>query len=511
MGTLHGRKKRQLRAVLVAAAVLLAAVAAIFFFLRPFEGAPSPSAPNASLTPTQSAAVDTSPYSSPQSGENSPVASQEPQNTQAPLETGLSLYEASLTVDAEQNLLFGKLRLTYVNPYPDSLFEVVLNLFPNAVSPKCLMLETVTVAGLDADYTLDENGTHLTLPLTHELKTGESTEIYISYAVQVPKTSDRFGTGKNRLMFGNAIPVAAVYENGAWRMDEYISTGDSFYSEAANYRVVIAAPQNYTVSCTGSVEEQRTQSGVTTMLASAYEVRDFAFSLHKNAYVSTQNANGIEVVGVALTQKAADFAAKSGSDALLYFSDKICDYPYNRLCVVDFDGSGGMEYPGLIMINTSLLSGSTEEYAAMVVAHEVAHQWFYGIVGSDQLNEPWVDESLVEFLGFAFSRAYFGDTVYNELWQSSFDSFAAYERTLRLDAPLKSFEGNDYFFVVYAYGAHVMRDLFNELGEDMFFTALQNYVGEHRYKNAEGTDLIAAFSEVAGNDMGPWFEAKFAP
>lgn len=511
MGTLHGRKKRQLRALLIAAAVLLAAVAAIFFFLRPFEGTPSPSAPSASLTPTQSAAVDTSPYSSPQSGENSPAASQEPQNTQAPLETGLSLYEASLTVDAEQSLLLGKLRLTYVNPYPDSLFEVVLNLFPNAVSPKCLTLETVTVAGLDADYTLDENGTHLTLPLTRELKTGESTEIYISYAVQVPKTNDRFGTGKSRLMFGNAIPIAAVYENGAWRIDEYINEGDSFYSEAADYRVLIAAPQNYTISCTGSVEEQRTQSGVTTVLAAAHEVRDFAFSLHKNAYVSTQNANGVEVVGIALTKKAADLAAKSGADALVYFSDKVCDYPYKRLCVVDFDGSGGMEYPGLIMINASLLSGSTEEYATMVVAHEVAHQWFYGIVGSDQLNEPWVDESLVEFLGFAFSRANLGDAVYDELWRISFESFSAYQRSLRLDAPLKSLQGNDYFYVIYAYGAHVMRDLFNELGEDTFYAALQNYVGERRYKNAKGADLIAAFSEAAGKDMSAWFEAKFTP
>ena len=510
MATLHGRKKRQIRTVLITSAVLLAAVAAVFFFLRPFEDAPSPVTPSASFTPTQSAAASASPASLPQSGEGNPAASQEPQATQPPFETNLSLYEASLTVDTEQNLLFGKLRLTYVNPYPDSLFTVVLNLFPNAVSPKCLTLETVTVSGLDSDYALDENGTHLTLPLTRELKTGESTEIYISYAVRVPKTNDRFGTGKNRLMFGNAIPVAAVYENGSWRMDEYISTGDSFYSEAANYRVLIAAPQNYTVSSTGSVEEQRTQNGVTTILAAAYEVRDFAFSLHKNAFLSTQYANVVEVVGVALTQKAADFASKSGSDALLYFSDKICDYPYNRLCVVDFDGSGGMEYPGLIMINTSLLSGSAQEYATMVVAHEVAHQWFYGIVGSDQINEPWVDESLVEFMGFAFSRAYFGDDIYNELWQSSFDSFAVYERTLRLDAPLKSFEGNDYFYVVYAYGAHVMRDLFNELGEDTFYAALQNYVGEHRYKNAKGTDLIASFSEAAGKDMSAWFEAKFA-
>jgi aminopeptidase N len=152
-----------------------------------------------------------------------------------------------------------------------------------------------------------------------------------------------------------------------------------------------------------------------------------------------------------------------------------------------------------------------EKYAAMTVAHEVAHQWFYGIVGSDPLKEPWVDESLVDFLGFEFIRETTQET-YTPLWDYVFQGLAGYKRTLRLDAPLSSFPDStsDYFFVIYAYGSHVMRELYETIGEDAFYDALQIYIGEHGYKNAKGSDLIAAFSDAAGKDLSGWFEKRIA-
>ncbi|MCE5236248.1 MAG: M1 family metallopeptidase [Eubacteriales bacterium] len=499
MGTLHGRKKRRFLPFLLVLAALLLAAAAVFLLWRPLKGAP----PAAEESATPGLTAEATP------AENA-VSAPAPEAAQ-PLQAGLSRYEAVLKVDADQMILYGNLRLTYVNRYAQSLFTVMLNLFPNAVSKDCLTLQTVTVEGLDAEYTLDESKTHLTLPLPRELRPGESAKIYLSYLIRIPKTNERFGAGENRIMFGNCIPIAAEFENGAWREDAYSDAGDSFYSSVADYRVSIAAPKDYTLSCTGAVEEQRTEKGVTTVLAAAREVRDFAFCLHKNAYTALRTVNGVEVAGVARTQKAAELAAQSGADALAFFSEKICEYPYPRFCVVDFDGSGGMEYPGLVMVDATQFNARQENYAAMIVAHEAAHQWFYGIVGSDQLNEPWVDESLAQFLGFDFIRSTMGDEAFEALWSYAFQKLPEYERTLRLDAPLTSFQGSDYFYVVYAYGAQMMRELYDALGAEAFYAALQNYVGEHRYQNAKGSDLIAAFSEAAGKDMAAWFEAKMEP
>jgi hypothetical protein len=512
MSTLREKKKRQQRVLIVVAALLVMAVAALLIW-QPFE---KPAPPD--MEPTASPAIlETSvPAVSPDILETPvPAVSPAIQSTSAlsPEQTGFSLYEAVIAVDTKEELLFGKLRLTYVNRYADSLFTVMMNLFPNAVSENCLTLTLVTVNGFDADYTLSADNTHLTIPLMRELKTGESTPIYIEYIIKIPKTNNRFGAGDDRFMFGNSIPIAAVYENGAWRTDAYYVKGDSFYSEVADYSVSISTTESYTIACTGSVEEERTEAGITTVLAKAHGVRDFAFSLQKNAYVTTREVNGIEVVGISDSQRGATFAAGNGADALMFFSEKLCDYPYDRLCVVGFDTGGGMEYPGLVMIDAEILNGSAniQPYAAMTVAHEVAHQWFYGIVGSDPLKEPWVDESLVDFLGFEFIRETTQNT-YTPLWDYVFQGLAGYKRTLRLDAPLSSFPDStsDYFFVIYAYGSHVMRELYETIGEDAFYDALQIYIGEHGYKNAKGSDLIAAFSDAAGKDLSGWFEKRIA-
>ncbi len=508
MSTLREKKKRRLRIFIVIAALLAAALAVLLIW-RPFDKA---APPDAETTASPAGLESPSSVSESPASSVSPAASETPAHS--PEQAALSLYEAVITVDAKEELLLGKLRLTYVNRYADSLFTVVMNLFPNAVSEDCLALETVTVDGLDADYTLSADGAHLTIPLAHELKTGENAPIYIEYIIRIPKTDNRFGAGDGRFMFGNSIPIAAVYESGAWRADAYYLKGDSFYSEVADYRVSISVPEAYALACTGSVEEEKTENGITTVLAAARGVRDFAFSLQKNAYVAMREVNGVEVVGISDTQKGATFAAGSGADALRFFSEKLCAYPYGRLCVVGFDTGGGMEYPGLVMIDASLLSGSVkiQQYTAMTVAHEVAHQWFYGIVGSDQLKEPWVDESLVDFLGFEFIRETTQDEIYTSLWNQTFQGFESYQRTFRLDAPLSSFPDgtSDYFYVIYAYGAHMMRELYESVGEDVFYDALQNYIGEHSYQNAKGSDLIAAFSEAAGKDMAPWFEERIA-
>ena len=94
--------------------------------------------------------------------------------------------------------------------------------------------------------------------------------------------------------------------------------------------------------------------------------------------------------------------------AIDFFSENIGEYPYSDIYVVPFDLNGGMEYPGLIMINKAYFKSSKSTEGALVMGHETAHQWFYGVVGNDQVYSPWLDESLVEYLGFDFLRQYAG-------------------------------------------------------------------------------------------------------
>lgn len=123
-------------------------------------------------------------------------------------------------------------------------------------------------------------------------------------------------------------------------------------------------------------------------------------------------------------------------------------------------------------------------------------------MGSDQVNAPWLDEALVEYLAFDFLRSYMGDDAANKIDDERYGQFrTTYERKLRLDSALSEFAGADYFYVVYAYGYEFYYQLVKEIGSGAFYEALKTYY----YANYMGVGtkerLIAAFSKAAGSTL----------
>ncbi len=435
-----------------------------------------------------------------------PAASAQPPRTE-------SLYEAALSIVPYNATVSGRLRLTYVNTTPDVLYALKLHLHANDVSPGCLSLSTVSVNGERAYYALSgENGSILTVPLPLEIAPGESAELYLGFTIAVPNTGSRFGVNDAGLMLGNFLPVMAVYENGAWRTDPYTDQGDAFYSETADYRVAVTFPKTHVLAHTGSTLEQTENYYEYTYYIAAPRVRDFAFALipdGKTAAVQS-TAGRTAVHGVAGTQGAAQFSAEAAAYALDFYSRKIGLYPYAELFVVPFDQAGGMEYPGLVMISSRYLRSNHRDMGELVIAHEVAHQWFYAVVGSDQINAPWLDESLVEFLAFRCYAERNGEEAAAALWAERFAEYGAAERAARLDASLYDFEGGEYFTTVYAHGAALYRALWQELGDEAFFGALRIYFDANSFRNATFADLLAAFEEATGRDLSAWFEERMA-
>ena len=146
------------------------------------------------------------------------------------------------------------------------------------------------------------------------------------------------------------------------------------------------------------------------------------------------------------------------------------------------------------------------------MGHETAHQWFYGVVGSDQVHSPWLDESLVEYLGFDFLRQYAGSDAADALERERYYAMRnEYLRTKRLDGSLEELAGADYFFMVYAYGHDFYAKLVNEIGSGAFYEGLKTYYNANYMGIGTKEKLIVAFSEAAGRDLTGWFEANIAP
>ncbi len=422
-----------------------------------------------------------------------------------------SLYEAALSIDEDEGAweVEGRLRLTYVNASEDTLYVLKLRLHGNDVSAGCFRLETVAVNGERAYYELSgENESILTVPLPLEIEPGESAELYLAFNADIPETGGRFGANETGLMLGNFLPIAAVYENGEWRTDPYSAEGDPFYSQTADYRAAVTYPKNCALAATGRPVTEEENYYKRTAYIAAPRVRELALALIPEGMTSAvRSAAGYTVAyGIGDTAGRAAFGAETAAYALDYFSRNIGLYPYENLYVVPFDQPGGMEYPGLVMVDADYFRSESRAMGQLVIAHEVAHQWFYAVVGSDQIRAPWLDESLVEFLAFRCYAEMNGEEAADALWNERFRDYAASPRTAPLDASIYEFaEDGSYFTTVYAHGAALYRALWEELGDAAFFGALRIYFDANSFGSATAEDLFAAFEEAAGRDLSGWF------
>jgi len=164
-------------------------------------------------------------------------------------------------------------------------------------------------------------------------------------------------------------------------------------------------------------------------------------------------------------------------------------YPLSGLTIVETQGGYGLESPGLVWIprNTSSLN---REY---LVFHEVAHQWFYGLVGNDQQAQPFADEAAADLLA-----------------RTTLDSLRG-SRCSRapLDRPITGYSSGCYYEVVYVQGGSVLDSIRRQMGTERFWTALRGYVEAHRNGLGGTRELLEALRAASPVDLLPTLRARF--
>ncbi|MCL2751295.1 MAG: M1 family metallopeptidase, partial [Firmicutes bacterium] len=218
--------------------------------------------------------------------------------------------------------------------------------------------------------------------------------IDITYRLVLANALHRLGYNGSTVNFGNWYPVACVYENGKFRTDPYYSYGDPFYSECANYDVTVTAAEKYTAAASAAPVSEMIKDGKRVCRYSARAVRDFAFVLSDK--FQTVSAAADKTLVTYYYYRDADPAASlaAATDAVKLFNELFGTYPYADYAVVQAGfNHGGMEYPGLVYISDTL----TRERHIETIVHETAHQWWYGLVGNDQVSHAWMDEGLTDY------------------------------------------------------------------------------------------------------------------
>jgi len=270
--------------------------------------------------------------------------------------------------------------------------------------------------------------------------------------------------------------------------------------------VRLTVPEGTVIAGTGSEFERLSNTdGTLTVRFASGPVRDFAFALGPLRQAET--APGEIVVRAWVLEEhaaAAQTAARVAARAVQVFEDLLGPYPYDELEIVDAPGAfGGIEYPALVYIGVIGDPGDD-----LVIVHEVAHQWFYALIGNDQLLEPWLDEAAASYAEVLYLEAIGEPQAATGL----LDQFrlilrASGDVATPIGLPISGYPTeSDYGVFVYMKGALFFDALRSRLGESGFRDFLRDYFARHRYGFATSASFQETAEAVCACDLDDLFD-----
>jgi len=416
-------------------------------------------------------------------------------------------------INSSENTINELLFKIYANAYKEGVSVVPQvyeqSAFPNGKSYGHAEFHSVTVGGQKADFKIDT--IFLTVPLASSLYPRERINVEKGFVVHLANIRHRLGyaDGVYNLAHFYAVP-AALRRDGSFIKNEYHQFGDPFSFESANFEVTFIASQNFVFANSGKITRtERRDNGRVASFITAQAARDFAIigssefqvlRQGKFSFFYLKHQNPQEILN--LTIEAYEFFEKKFGKSYL-----------DALSVVEAPlVFGGMEYSGIALVSLDALT-RPEKYKEIVV-HEIAHQWWFGLVGNCQFSESWLDEALTEFSTMLFFAR--GDAQKLRVSVAlKLDNLRAFvdairvggEVNLRIDRALNEFStANEYAHIVYYQGAIMFYCIMEIVGEKAFFAALRRYVRENKFQIATRADLIGAFQRETFKGIDGVFE-----
>ncbi|WP_168198385.1 M1 family metallopeptidase [Crassaminicella thermophila] len=382
--------------------------------------------------------------------------------------------------------------------------------YPNGFEPGYIRINSIQNNREALNYVIMGMGDNiLKVYLNKPLEPGKKISLNIDFSVKIPPSCGRFGYGENTINIANWYPILAVFDHKGWNLEPYYAIGDPFYSDIANYRVEISMPKEYILAHSGNCIKKESIDGKIRWTLEANKVRDFAIVASDKFKVIDDEIDGIKIYSYYFEDKFGDIALDTAKDAIKIFNQLYGEYPYKQFSVAASDFFvGGMEYPNLVFIDQSLYREETKKILEYVIAHETAHQWWYGIVGNDQVDEAWLDEGLTEYSTLLYYEKKYGakkrDEIYKDFILKYYHAYTNTQQN-KNSATYRSInqfkDAQEYQVLVYYRGAMFIKDLREKLGDELFFKILKVYFDKYKYKNANTENFIEVCEQISNQKL----------
>lgn len=494
-------------------------------------------------------------------------------------------YKIQVKLDDQHHYLYAHEEVTYINHSEDSLTFLYFHLWPNAYSGNNTALAkqlgapfysvdfnkndrkrgfidslNFKVSGMSAHWIIDSVHPDICKVFLHEpLQSGDSIIISTPFRVKIPSGDiSRLGHIGQSYQISQWYPKPAVYDKYGWHPMPYLDMGE-FFSEFGTFEVSIMLPENYLVGATGCLQNPdekmklkeiadetlgievypkdlsfpESSALFKTITFKAENVHDFAWFADKRFHmmqdsVFLSNSKRYVQTQVLFTNKHADLwknAIQYVNDAILSYSSWYGDYPYDFCTAVQapLAAGGGMEYPMITVINDFYTPLSLET----VIAHEVGHNWFYGILANNERDFPWMDEGINSFSEDRYINNKYPE---NKLYPLLFDNleklaqllnidhlayndyhalFYLFNARINADQPLHlsstAYTEINYGTIVYGKGARIMHHLHDAMGEERFNKIMQEYFENWKFKHPYPEDFFKIVSKHHHLQPTDWF------
>ncbi|MBL0342035.1 MAG: M1 family metallopeptidase [Bacteroidetes bacterium] len=494
-------------------------------------------------------------------------------------------YEIAVRLNDKSNFLNGTISIRYTNNSSDTLSNIWMHVWPNAYKDRNTALSKQLLENgstsmyfaekLDRGYidSLDfeingskvvvdydkQNPDICNLALANPLQPGETVTITTPFRVKIPTGNfSRFGYIGESYFITQWFPKPAVYDLNGWNQMPYLNQGE-FYSEFRSFKVEITLPENYVVAASGVLQDtseinwlnEKARATSQTMAfgendsfpPSSKQLKTISFyqdSIHDFAWFADKRFHVLkgEVELPESKRKVTTWAYFTNQNqaiwknsisyinaAIKFYSNQIGEYPYSQYIGVDgtVTAGGGMEYPMLTVINSTGSDFTLDD----VLAHEIGHSWFYGILGFNERRHGWMDEGITTFYELAYvENQYPGPAGIGKNDFGSFGFFGAatglnsmkMKEGFQLTYKMSAFNNSDqpattnsidftefnYGAVMYYKTALAFDYLESYLGKELFRQCMKSFYEKWKFKHPGPVELQAEFELISGKNLN-WF------
>jgi hypothetical protein len=482
-------------------------------------------------------------------------------NSDKPMSERIVHYEIDARYDAVKHVVDATEVLTYHNVTGQALDHFPFHLYQNAFQQKATWVSEAKLMGSrdtsylkweDKDYGSEEikslevvgqgdltsklhyvapddgnkdDRTVIDLPVPKPIAPGEYVQFKIAFKTTFPETQARSGYKRDFVLGGQWFPKVGVFWHGAWNCHQYHNTTE-FFADFGVYDVKLTVPQYEIVGASGvKVGEVSNPDSTKTVTYHGDDIHDFAWTASPRYKVKDDGVfqGQLGPVKMQILMQPAHWNQVERHEKILrqtldHFERWYGPYPYKTITLVDPEPDSaafGMEYPTFITGGTNWFQPEGIHFPELVIEHEFGHQYWYGMVATNEFEDAWMDEGINSYTEVKVLDSILGkdSSILNIAGATMGEREAqrlSYTGVADLDPIAKNaydyYNSNSYGGITYGKTASVLLTLEGVIGEDTMAKAMHVYFMKYRFTHPTKADFLNTIEEVSGKDLKRYFD-----